>query len=44
MKLKSQLDEFDSLGDDHVGTSTNTPLRSDAFALSNDEKIEISEL
>jgi GTP cyclohydrolase I len=41
MKLKSQLDEFDSLGDDHVGTSTNTPLRSDAFALSNDEKIEI---
>ena len=41
MKLKSQLDEFDSLGDDHVGTSTNTPLRPDAFALSNDEKIEI---
>ena len=40
MKLKSQLDEFDSLGDDHVGTSTNTPLRPDAFALSNDEKIE----
>lgn len=41
MKLESQLDEFDSLGDDHVGTSTNTPLRSDAFALTNDEKIEI---
>ena len=41
MKLESQLEEFDSLGDDHVGTSTNTPLRSDAFALTNDEKIEI---
>jgi len=41
MKLESQLDEFDSLGDDHIGTSTNTPLRSDAFALTNEEKIEI---
>ena len=41
MKLESQLDEFDSLGEDHIGTSTNTPLRPDAFALTNDEKIEI---
>jgi GTP cyclohydrolase I len=41
MKLESHLDEFDSLGDDHVGTSSNTPLRSDAFALTNEEKIEI---
>ena len=41
MKLKSDLDEFDPLGDDHVGTSQNTPLRSDAFVLSQDEKIDI---
>lgn len=41
MKLESQLDEFDSIGDDHIGTSTNTPLRSDAFTLTNEEKIEI---
>jgi GTP cyclohydrolase I len=41
MKLESQLDEFDSLGDDHIGSSINTPLRPDAFALSNNEKIEI---
>lgn len=30
------VDEF---GDDHVGTSYETPLRDDAFALSDDEKI-----
>ena len=41
MKLESQLDEFDSLGDDHIGTSSNTPMRSDAFALTNEEKIDI---
>ncbi|MFD2823203.1 GTP cyclohydrolase I FolE [Lacinutrix iliipiscaria] len=41
MKLESQLDEFDSLGDDHIGTSSNTPMRKDAFALTNEEKIDI---
>jgi GTP cyclohydrolase I len=27
------------MGDDHVGTSTNTPLKPDAFALSDEEKM-----
>ncbi len=41
MKIDSTIKQFDSLGDDHIGTSANTPLRPDAFELSNDEKIEI---
>lgn len=28
------------IGDNHIGTSTNTPLRADAFVLSDEEKIE----
>ncbi|QRM87938.1 GTP cyclohydrolase I FolE [Lacinutrix sp. WUR7] len=40
MKLDSKLDEFNSLGDNHVGTSTNTPMREDAFTLTNEEKID----
>ncbi|WP_452228755.1 MULTISPECIES: GTP cyclohydrolase I FolE [unclassified Lacinutrix] len=40
MKLDSKLDEFNSLGDNHIGTSTNTPMRKDAFALTNEEKID----
>ncbi len=40
MKLDSKLDEFNTLGDNHVGTSTNTPMRKDAFALTNEEKID----
>lgn len=38
-KLKL-MDEADLLGDDHVGTSAETPLRPDAFELSDQEKIE----
>ena len=30
----------EEIGDNHVGTSIDTPLRSDAFALTEDEKIE----
>ena len=41
MKIKNDIEEFESLGDDHIGTSSDTPLRSDAFKLSNEEKIEI---
>lgn len=41
MKIKNNIEEFDSLGDDHIGTSSDTPLRSDAFKLSNEEKIDI---
>ncbi|MGJ5642362.1 GTP cyclohydrolase I FolE [Formosa sp. S-31] len=41
MKFDNNIEEFESLGDDHIGTSTETPMRADAFKLSNDEKIEI---
>jgi len=41
MKIENNIEEFESLGDDHIGTSSDTPLRSDAFKLSNEEKIEI---
>src|SRR5690606_32181058 len=35
------LEEFDALGNDHIGTSADTPLREDAFILTNEEKIDI---
>ena len=41
MKFGNNIEDFDTLGDDHVGTSSNTPLRLDAFNLSNEEKIDI---
>ncbi|KJD36322.1 GTP cyclohydrolase [Tamlana sedimentorum] len=41
MKIDNHIDEHDALGEDHIGTSSNTPLRLDAFELSNEEKIEI---
>ncbi|MEY4992608.1 MAG: hypothetical protein RI948_1493, partial [Bacteroidota bacterium] len=31
---------IDEMGDEHVSTSVETPLRSDAFVLSDDQKIE----
>lgn len=40
MKLNN-LEDFDALGDDHIGSSENTPLRKDAFKLTNAEKIDI---
>jgi len=41
MKIENKIEEFESLGDDHIGTSSNTPLRNDAFKLTNEEKIDI---
>ena len=41
MKLENNREDFDSLGDDHIGTSADTPLRSDAFKLTEEEKIDI---
>ncbi|MGF1557451.1 GTP cyclohydrolase I FolE [Paucihalobacter sp.] len=41
MKIQNNLHEIESLGDDHISTSSDTPLRKDAFILNNDEKIEI---
>ncbi|MEM6892086.1 MAG: GTP cyclohydrolase I FolE [Bacteroidota bacterium] len=41
MKLHKTLDEnYDERGNDHIGSSSETPLRDDAFVLSDDEKIE----
>ncbi|RZN79942.1 MAG: GTP cyclohydrolase I FolE [Winogradskyella sp.] len=39
MKLENDFD-IDAIGDDHISTSSETPLREDAFELSNSEKIE----
>jgi len=40
MKIEREIEDFDILGDDHIGTSSSTPLRADAFKLSKEEKIE----
>jgi len=41
MKLmKINDDRIEEIGDNHVGTSAKTPLRPDAFDISDDEKIE----
>ncbi|PNQ73415.1 GTP cyclohydrolase I FolE [Hanstruepera neustonica] len=41
MKFNTDIEDFDAMGNDHIGTSANTPLRKDAFKLNQDEKIEI---
>ena len=41
MNLEKQLKAIEELGNDHVGTSANTPLRPDAFELSDIEKIAL---
>jgi len=41
MKIEKNIEDLDALGEDHIGTSSNTPMRIDAFELSNEEKIEI---
>ncbi|WP_445732897.1 GTP cyclohydrolase I FolE [Mariniflexile sp.] len=41
MKIENNIEEFESLGDDHIGASSDTPIRHDAFKLSNEEKIDI---
>lgn len=41
MGLHINSNETDHIGDNHIGTSSDTPIREDAFILDNDEKIEI---
>jgi len=36
----NNLEEFESLGNNHIGTSKDTPMRNDAFKLSKEEKID----
>jgi len=41
MKFEKHIPDFEALGDDHIGSSSETPMRNDAFKLTNDEKIDI---
>ncbi|WP_422105641.1 GTP cyclohydrolase I FolE [Winogradskyella sp.] len=41
MKIDSDFNDIDALGDNHIGSSSETPMRRDAFRLSNSEKIDI---
>ena len=41
MDLENQLKKIEDLGDDHIGTSADTPLREGAFELSDIEKIKL---
>lgn len=41
MKIEKDIQDFDATGDDHVGSSSETPLRKDAFDLTPSEKIDI---
>ena len=44
MKLENNSQDYDSIGNEHIGTSADTPIRSDAFKLSKEEKIDIHPL
>ncbi|MCB7481136.1 GTP cyclohydrolase I FolE [Christiangramia sediminis] len=41
MKVDKILNEIEEMGDAHAGSSANTPLREDAFSLSDEEKIDL---
>ena len=41
MKIENTTNLNDELGESHVGTSSDTPMKSDAFKLSDKEKIEL---
>ncbi len=43
MKIDKVLEQIEALGDSHVGTSSETPLREDAFELEDATKIELIE-
>lgn len=39
--MEKHIKDFEQIGDDHIGTSSETPMRIDAFNLTNEEKIDI---
>ncbi|WP_026450470.1 GTP cyclohydrolase I FolE [Aequorivita capsosiphonis] len=39
MDLEKQIKEIEAMGNDHIGSATETPMRTDAFELSDIEKI-----
>lgn len=40
MSLEEKLTEIEEIGNNHVGTSTDTPMREDAFELSDQDKMK----
>jgi GTP cyclohydrolase IA len=42
-KRTIEIQDFDLFGDNHIGTSVDTPLREDAFDISDEEKMAIIE-
>ena len=40
-KINNLLSQFEEMGDSHVGSSKETPLRDDAFAMDDQIKIEL---
>jgi len=42
MGLENNKEAFDIIGDNHIGTSSETPMRDDAFKLNESEKIRLS--
>lgn len=41
MKIDKNINDFETVGDDHFSAASNTPMRTDAFKLSKTEKIDI---
>ena len=41
--VKADMDYLEEIGDNHVGTSLETPMREDAFAIDDDLKMELIE-
>ncbi|MGR7812222.1 GTP cyclohydrolase I FolE [Lacinutrix undariae] len=41
MKIEKDIEQIESIGDNHIGSSEDTPMREDAFNLGDDEKIDI---
>ncbi len=41
MRIDSDFNDIDAIGDDHISSSSETPMRDDAFKLTSEEKIDI---
>jgi len=41
MRIDNDFSDIDEIGDNHISTSSDTPMRDDAFKLTDSEKIEI---
>ena len=41
MKIEDNITDVETIGDDHIGTSSETPLRANAFDMSDSAKIEL---